>query len=64
MKFGRQEQTPCLFTFRHWLYGPQGDGLQGSTSSTTGAIQGSGSQMNMQHTRKKQREKLKHEHAK
>lgn len=27
-----QEQTACWFTIRHWLLGPQGDGLQRSTA--------------------------------
>lgn len=31
-----QEQTACPFIFRHWLFEPQGDGLQGSW--TGGAV--------------------------
>ena len=30
---GLQEHTPWPFTTRHWLFGPQGDGLQGSVGS-------------------------------
>lgn len=38
---GKQEQTPWPFTTRHWLFGPQGDGLHGSlnfVSSSMGVI--------------------------
>lgn len=32
MKFTKQVHTACSFTVRHWLFGPHGDGLQGSDS--------------------------------
>lgn len=32
MKFARQVHTAWSLTFRHWLFGPHGDGLQGSDS--------------------------------
>ena len=30
---GKQEQTACSLNSRHWLFGPQGEGAQGSTFS-------------------------------
>ena len=36
MKPGTQEHTACPLISRHWLFGPQGDGLHGCV--TTGAI--------------------------
>lgn len=30
-----QEQTPCPLIFRHWLFGPQGDGKQGLAGSSS-----------------------------
>lgn len=36
MKPWRQEQTAWLSTFRHWLLGPHGEGLQGSLRSAGG----------------------------
>lgn len=35
---GRQEHTAWLFTSRHWLFGPQGEGMQAGTSWTTAEI--------------------------
>lgn len=38
MKIGRQEQTAWLLLTRHWLLGPQGDGLQTSLGVSTKMI--------------------------
>lgn len=35
---GRQEQTAWLFITRHWLLGPQGEGLHGSLATITKMI--------------------------
>ena len=32
---GRQEHTACLFIWRHWLFGPQGDGEHTFSSAAT-----------------------------
>lgn len=37
MKLAWQEHTACSLTTLHWLLGPQGDGLQGTTFGITGA---------------------------
>lgn len=34
MYVGKQEQTACPLTSRHWLLGPQGDGWQGLVGVT------------------------------